>query len=155
VRTLVLIIVEGLKSSLQTNFIAIVRSDMILQVIATRIIWVKSFDCTIDREKTLAGVEYLSRSQPRFRGNSKFVINLYNPIVYENLCNRYPIPVHLIHLLLSAVKKLFYGCGKTSLTLSLNKRTAALCPIDLLCSMKPGISAIGKNGKAKLFSCCW
>lgn len=43
-------------------------------------------------------------------------------------------------------------CAKTSLTFSRNKRTAALCPIALLCSIKPGISAIGKNGKAKLFS---
>jgi hypothetical protein len=50
--------------------------------------------------------------------------------------------------------KKHHHSAKSSLTLSGNKRTAALCPIVLLCSIKPGISAIGKNGKARLLSLC-
>ena len=44
-----------------------------------------------------------------------------------------------------------FGC-KISWISARNKRTVALCPIVLVCLINSGNSAIGKNGKARLFA---
>ena len=44
-----------------------------------------------------------------------------------------------------------FGC-KISWIRARNKRTAALCPIVLVCLINSDNSAIGKNGKTRLFT---